>query len=302
MVLVTGGTGFVGKILLRELIKSGEDLRLLSRRKVEGVESVICDFQTDEIPLDSLKNIDTIFHLAGFAHDFKDASKIENIYKHINIQASVALAELAVKNKVTNFIFVSSVKAGGTSIKGICSSEDDQREPEGIYGKTKRDAELKILEIGRQSSMNVVVIRSSLVYGPKVKGNLRKMFLGIQKGWFPPLPETGNTRSMIHVDDLVRVLLFVAKDDRTNGEIYIATDGIKYSSCQIYEILSSISGKKTPNWKIPIFLFSFVALLSPKIRYKVKKLLGDECYSSKKLKSLGFKPHFTLQEMNETNL
>ena len=85
MILLTGGSGFIGKILLRELIKSGEDLRLLSRSKVEGVESVICDFQTDEIPVDSLKNIDTIFHLAGFAHDFKDASKIENIYKHINI-------------------------------------------------------------------------------------------------------------------------------------------------------------------------------------------------------------------------
>lgn len=301
MILLTGGSGFIGKILLRELIKSGEDLRLLSRRKVEGVESVICDFQTDEIPVDSLKNIDTVFHLAGFAHDFKDASKIENIYKRINVQASVALAELAVKNKVTNFIFVSSVKAGGSAIKGICSSEDDQREPEGIYGKTKRDAELKILEIGRQSSMNVIVVRPSLVYGPNVKGNLRAMFLGIQKGWFPPLPETGNTRSMIHVDDLVRALLFVAKDERTNGEIYIATDGIKYSSCQIYEILSSILGKTTPNWKIPIFLFSFIALLSPKIRYKVEKLLGDECYSSKKLESLGFESHFTLQEMNETN-
>ena len=127
------------------------------------------------------------------------------------------------------------------------------------------------------------------------------MYSGIEKGWFPPLPETGNIRSMIHVDDLVRAILFVAKDNRTNGEIYIATDGKRYSSCEIYEILSSVLCKSPSKLKIPKFIFSFLALLNSRISYKVEKLLGDECFSSKKLYSLGFKSRFTLKDINETN-
>ena len=137
MVLVTGGTGFIGKILVRSLINSGVDLRLLSRRKVDGLDTVVCDFQYDNIPKNSFQDIDTVFHLAGFAHDFREASKVESIYQIINVETTVKLAELSVKNKVKKFIFVSSVKAGGSAIKGKCSSEDLQGKPEGIYGKTK---------------------------------------------------------------------------------------------------------------------------------------------------------------------
>ena len=104
-------------------------------------------------------------------------------------------------------------------------TEEDQGEPEGIYGKTKREAELKLLEIGRQSDMQVMIVRPSLVSGPGVKGNLALMQRGIEQGWFPPLPETGNRRSMIHVVDLVEALLLVAKDRRANGGIFTATDG-----------------------------------------------------------------------------
>lgn len=90
---------------------------------------------------------------------------------------------------------MSSVKAGGTAIAGQCMTEKIQGEPERIYGSTERKAELKLLEVGRQSGMQFSIVRPSLVYGPGVKCNLRMMLSGIDKGWFPPLPETGNRRS-----------------------------------------------------------------------------------------------------------
>jgi nucleoside-diphosphate-sugar epimerase len=142
----------------------------------------------------------------------------------INVDFTVQLAKLAVQSGVKGFVFVSSVKAGGIPTFGKCCNESDQHEPEGMYGKTKREAEKKLLKIGHQSGMHVSIVRSSLVYGPNVKGNLGGMLSGIKRGWFPPLPETGNRRSMIHVDDLVRAFLLVADDHHANGKIYIATD------------------------------------------------------------------------------
>jgi len=149
--------------------------------------------------------------------------------------------------------------------------------------------------------MYVSIIRPSLVYGPDVKGNLQLMLSGIEKGWFPPLPETGNRRSMIHVDDLVRAILLIAEDKRANGEIFIATDGTPHSSRDIYNAMCVVLDKSIPKWSVPKFLFDAVSLLNPRIKYKLNKLLGDECYSSAKLEALGFKAKKTLKDMNETS-
>jgi len=100
---------------------------------------------------------------------------------------------------------------------------------------------------------------------------------------------------------LVRALLLVANDDRANGEIFIATDGDPHSSREIYDAMCKISRRPASKWSVPKILFDMISLLSPRIKYKVDKLLGDECYSSAKLEALGFKAKKTLKDMNETS-
>ena len=256
--------------------------------------------EKDSIPVDALNNIETVFHLAGFAHDMRNDIKIKNLCKKVNVDATVELANLAVKSGVKKFIFVSSVKAGGGAAAMECMNEDYQKEPVGVYGKTKREAEIKLLKIGKESGMHVSIIRPSLVYGPNLKGNLKLMLMGIKKGWFPSLPEIGNRRSMIHVDDLVQAILLVAMNEHANGEVFIATDGVPHSSREIYESMCDALGKPTSKIIIPNFIFDIVSFISPSIKYKVEKLLGNEWYSSNKLEKLGFKPQRTLKEINET--
>ena len=299
MIFVTGATGFIGQKLLNALESSpasfgniqSSDIKILSRLPHKNYKTVICDLETELIPEDSLDSIDTVFHLAGFSHDIRDATEVEQLYRVINVDATEQLTELAVASGVKRFVFVSSVKAGGNSVK---------EKPEGVYGQTKHEAELKILEISRLSGMHVSIVRPSLVYGPGVKGNLALMRRGIESGWFPPLPETGNLRSMVHVDDLVRALLLVADNKRANRKIFIATDGVPHSSREIYDAICHALGKTVPQWSVPKIVFEGLSLLSPRIRYKIDKLLGDEFYSSEKLERLGFKAECTLKDMDET--
>ena len=295
---MTGSTGFIGQKLINAI--DGE-IRVLSRVKLSNYRTIVCDLESEVIPDKALNNVSTVFHLAGFAHDMHDASKIADLYYKVNVSATVQLANLAVRSGVKRFVFVSSVKAGGNPSPGTYANEKDQKNTEDVYGKTKREAELKLLEIGQNSNMHVSIIRPSLVYGPKIKGNLALMLSGIKRGWFPPLPETGNRRSMIHVDDLVRAILLVAEDRRANGEIFIATDGKPYSSREIYNTMCDVTGKLIPKWSVPKTLFDIVSLASPRIKYKINKLLGDECYSSAKLEALGFKAQKSLKDMNETD-
>jgi len=297
-VLITGATGFIGQ----RLVKATDlKIKILSREKQHDFETIVCDFEKGSIPSNTLDGINTVFHLAGFAHDLREASKIKDLYRKVNVDATIKLARLAVKSGVKRFVFVSSVKAGGGVASDRCATEIDQGIPEGLYGETKREVELELLKIGKESGMHIAIIRPSLVFGPNAKGNLKLMLSGIRKGWFPPLPETGNRRSMIHVDDLVRAILLVADDVRANGEIFIATDGEPHSSREIYNAMCKVVGKSAPKWSIPKFLFDIASLASPRIKYKINKLLGDECYSSEKLEKLGFKAQKTLREMNETS-
>jgi len=298
---VTGATGFVGQHFIKCFKLEGYNIRAVSRKLIPGVETIICDFLKDDIPDNALKDIDIVFHLAGYAHDLKSESGIEQTYQKINVNVTADLLSLSAKHNVKKFIFVSSVKAGGNPVRGECAAEKDQNDPAGIYGKTKLEAELKVLEAGRKSDIHVSILRPALIYGPKVKGNLQLMMQGIKKGWFPPLPDVGNKRSMIHVDDVVQALLLLVNIQQANGEIFIATDGRTYSSRNIYETMCRVLGKSIPNWSVPKFLFSAIALISPNLSYKMDKLLGDECYSSEKLESLGFKARKQLKQMNETD-
>ena len=298
--LITGDSGFVGKHLIRLLSTHQCDIRVIARKKNHEYETFICNLGSEKIPYAALESVDTVFHLAGLAHDVKNPLTSSNLYYDVNVTATIDLAKAAADCGVKSFIFVSSTKAGGNPIFGSCADEGDQLEPEGIYGKTKREAEIKLLKIAENSDMNISIIRPALVYGPNMKGNLKSMLTAVKKGFFPPLPDTGNIRSMIHVDDLVHAILLISESEHSNGEIYIATDGESYSSRDIFNTMRDVEGKRPLKWSVPKFVFLLLALISPRIRYKIDKLLGDQCYSSKKLKSLGFVPKRKLKEMNET--
>jgi UDP-glucose 4-epimerase len=295
---ITGASGFIGQRLLNSL---NGNIRVLSRVEQANLETIVCDLQSEIIPANSLEGVDTVFHLAGYAHDVRNASKTKNSYQKINIDSTKRLAQLAIKSNVKRFVFVSSVKAGGLTTSGDCKTEEMQNNPDSVYGRTKRQAELELLDIVEESDMHVSIIRPSLVYGPNVKGNLKAMLSGIKKGWLPPLPETGNKRSMIHVDDVVSAILFLAEDSRADREIFNVTDGEQYSSREIYNTMSVLEGRPILSWSVPKILFDIASFLSPKIKYKVNKLLGDERYSSAKIEALGFKAKKTLKEMNETD-
>ena len=150
-VFVTGATGFIGKRLLCCLKDKGKNIKILSRQTHPEYETLVCDLQSDLIPDGALDGVDSVFHLAGFAHDLRDPSEVEHLYRTVNVDATVRLTELAASSGIKRFVFVSSVKAG------TIHEDDLYGLPKGVYGETKREAELKTLEIGMQSEMHVSI-------------------------------------------------------------------------------------------------------------------------------------------------
>ena len=233
--------------------KKGREVTKISRSQNINLKNhFVCDLEKNNLDNDLIADNETIFHLAGYAHDLSNTKNIKEKYTKLNVDATRELALQASELGVKKFIFVSSVKASL-----FCSDLSYEDIARNVYAATKRQAELNLIEISKKTNMKICIIRPSLVYGPNLKGNLLQMKTSIQKGWFPPLPQIDNRRSMIHVDDLARAMLMVEARG-VNGEIYNVTDGKDYSTTEIFDIFYEMLKKKPPKLRVPLPLLRFL--------------------------------------------
>lgn len=306
-VLVTGASGFIGRRLCLSLQETGVAVVALGRffDKKLGDETLCLNLGYDTVQPEKLFGVDTIFHLAGKVHALVDYGEKDSEYNRVNVNGTRNLLEAACKANVRGFVFFSSVKAAGGN--EICGSDETSASlPDNAYGFSKREAEDLVLHGGYVS--HPVVLRLSLVYGPFLKGNLAQMIKAVSKNYFPPLPEVGNKRSMVHVDDVVKAALLAAESSKAAGRIFNLTDGNEYSTRQIYEWICEGLGKSVSKWHVPVGTLEVAArfcdgiekIVNRRLAFnsdKLKKLIGSACYSSKKIRhELGFVPDKNLHD------
>lgn len=294
--LVTGATGFIGRSLCHALQTQGFHVRALTRRAEMGPwdESFIGDLQDKaQLTQDLVKGIDTLFHLAGIAHA-SDGKYSKQEYWTINVEGTRQLVNLAIEAGVKRFIFFSSVLASNTTSD---------------YGASKKAAEEFILSCAHDHCIEVCILRPALVYGPSIKGNLLSMVRAIDRGWFPPVPETKNKRSMVSLSDLIDVAILVAQHPAVNRNIYCVTDGKTYSTRQMYDGIRAALGLKTIHWSIPKGILILLAKLLDGMSVVLRKtlpfnskvldkLLGSAEYSSHALETdLKWKPRLSFYKV-----
>jgi len=307
--LVTGATGFIGRRLCKSLQANGEHVRALLRGPCEGdwAESVISELGTGIIPVAALKGVQTVFHLAGKAHALTETRQEESEYFRINTDGTRRLLEAAKAAGVRRFVFFSSVKAMGEGTESEAPLDESAAcHPETPYGKSKLAAEQLVLEGGYVPEP--VVLRLSMVYGPTHKGNLSRMIEAIRKGRFPPMPEFGNKRSMVHVDDVVEAAWLAAEKPEAVGQVYIVTDGRACSTRQMYEWICEALRKDVPAWRIPVPALKGLAKVGDgigRVRGRrfifdsdaLEKLAGSAWYSNVKIScELKWHPRQTLAD------
>lgn len=307
-ILVTGGSGFIGRRLCAVLLEQGAYLRVLTHRTTPfnpNAHLQICSGDiTEPSTLTTVcAGIDTVLHLAGFAHAQDDGSAaFSTRHWAVNAQGTFNLLEAALAVGVRRFVFVSSVKAVGNPGQH-CVNEDWNTPAQGAYGQAKRAAEQRILEVGQSTALQVVILRPVLVYGTGMQANLARLIKAVCQGWLPPLPETGNCRSLVHVDDVVQALQLAAWHPQAVGRTYFISDGQRYSGREIYAAICSALERPLPNWAVPAGVLYGAARFVDKLRgtgdnmqNTVDKILGWACYDAQRIMDeLGYKPTWNLQ-------
>lgn len=307
--LVSGASGFIGRVLCARLQRDGIGVRAVMRYPVSGPwdEARKLELGRDPVTRSLLEGIDTIFHLAGKAHSDSEPGEGDEEHQRITVEGTENLLAAAAGTEVVRFVYFSSVKAMGEHTDS-CEDESAQCLPQTGYGRARFEAEQLVTQFGASSGVHTVNLRLPLVYGPGSKGNLNRMLAAVAAGRMPPLPDTGNKRSMVHVDDVVEIAVLAAETPAAAGKTYIVTDGCGYSTREIYDMMRTELGKPVTRWSIPQPVLGLLARIGDiigVIRSKRfvfdtdawRKLSESAWYCSTRVeKELGYHPRRSLRD------
>jgi len=304
---VSGASGFIGSALFNELAKRNIPCVGIGRKNIHSDNYLKCDLLDKDRLRSALQGVSCIMHCAGYAHAFNALSgEIKEKTWLINYEATKNLIEIAVEVGVSKFINLSSVKAmsdPGSS----CIDEEWDLNPISEYGKSKLAAEKLLFEVCKKNSVDIVNLRLSMVYGFGSRGNLERMSELIRKRIFPPIPETNNFRSLVHVHDVIDAVMHVANDNRAFGETYIIAGRDSVSGRGLYDEIRKIYGYKKSAFEVPEPIMRYASAIFQIIENKtglnmpfnkeiLSRLFDSAWYSTKKIEDkVGWHPKVDLE-------
>jgi nucleoside-diphosphate-sugar epimerase len=253
--VVSGASGFVGRALLaridaaRALHLGGDDWR----EQIEGA------------PLEGA----TVFHLAARVHH--QGAQDTAAYMADNAEKTRVLAQAAARRHARRFVFLSTIKVNGEETRGRPFRADDVPAPEDAYARSKHAAEQALAQISADTGLEVVIVRSALVYGPLVRGNLRSLVALADSSWPLPFGELDNRRSFVHVDDLARLLVECGIHPQAPGRTYLAANARSVSTKELAEALRHLLGRPQRLVNVPASVLEAVGALAGQ-RERVRRL------------------------------
>jgi UDP-glucose 4-epimerase len=216
----------------------------------------------------NFSNYDTVIHMAALVH--KNESKISYYdYKKINVDLTISLAELVVKAKVKQFVFLSTMAVYG---KATRINEKTLLKPITKYGKTKLQAEENLMKLFNDQTTNLVIIRPPMIYGQNAKGN-PTLFNKAAK-ILPFFIDNFNIRSFLFIGNFC-IFLYELIINASSG-IFHPSDPFKCSTFELMNIYRQSLNKKLV--KLPLIgnlinLFTWIPF--------IKKVFGNLYYDFK---------------------
>ncbi|HQT24154.1 MAG: nucleoside-diphosphate-sugar epimerase [Sphingobacteriales bacterium 17-39-43] len=246
--ILTGATGFVGLNLSSYLDRKDFNIIHVSRQSGLRFDSLTTKLLKE-------KNISSIVHLAGKAHDLKNVEDPLLYYK-ANYELTKTLFDLFIKSEVSKFIFISSVKASADFVDKSLT-ETDVPNPQTHYGRSKLMAEEYIRSRQLPSGKSFYILRPCMIHGPGNKGNLNLLYKLISKGIPYPLVAFKNERSFLSVENLCFVIReLLSRDDIPSG-VYNIADDETISTNKLIKLIAKAIDRKPKLWKInPILIKS----------------------------------------------
>ena len=299
---VTGGTGFIGINLIKELVDRDWDITVLHRptSDLSSLNTLPVDLAEGSITeLSSLQqaipnDTDVVFHLAGDTNMWSQNNERQT---EVNVTGTKNMVLASSEKNVSTFIHTSSVSAWG-KVKGTISEETPQQGNDSWvnYERTKWLSEREALK-ARDHGLKVVIMNPAMVVGPHDANNWGRLFFALRDNDLPGV--TRGNMSIAHVNEVVRAHIS-AVDNGRDGENYIL-GGQKCTFAEFVSIIADVSNISVQPKIIPAPILKLVANLKSAIAYftgkepdltpeLAKLMTRNVVYSSEKAKKeLGYR-------------
>ena len=247
----------------------------------------------------ALDDMDAVIHCAARVHVMNEtAGDPLSEFRRTNVEGTLALARQAQQAGVRRFIFISSIKVNGEETQsGHPFTADDIPAPADPYGISKLEAEQALGELLRHGTMELVVIRPVLIYGPGVKANFLSMIRWLDKG--VPLPLggiTNNRRSLVALDNLVDLISVCLAHPNAANQVFLASDGEDLSTTAMLRRIAHALGRSPLLPPLPASWLTLAARLVGKPGI-AQRLCGSlQVDISKNRDLLGWTPRVTVDD------
>ena len=257
MILVTGASGLVGSILVKELVKQGEHVKALYRNAIpfqlEGVDWVKGDI-LDIISLEqAFEDVTKVYHCAAIV-SFNPKRK-KSLYQ-TNVEGTTNVVNVCLSSKIEKLLFVSSVAALGKSKESNKINErtnwsEDTSESE--YGKTKFLAEMEVWR-GIGEGLKAVIVNPVIILGA---GDWENGSSKIFKTAYDEFPwYTNGVGGFVDVLDVVDVMIKLMNGTINEQRFILCAANVSYK--EIFDEIALSFNKKLPTKKVTPFLASIV--------------------------------------------
>jgi dihydroflavonol-4-reductase len=276
-VFVTGGTGFIGGEVVRQLRDRGDDVACLVRspEKGEALAELGCslvpgDLGDTEAIRQGMEGCDAVIHAAAMYEVGIPASKRPAMYE-ANVRGTENALRAALEAGVPKVVYVSTVGAFGNTHRRVVDEayEHPGKEFTSYYEETKLEAHRIAKRMIAEEGLPCVIVQPGGVYGPGDTSAIADLLDQFLSGRMPllPFPELGICLS--HVEDIAGGIV-AALDKGTAGETYVLSGPVTTVRDAV-EVVAGITGRKAPKHAMPIPVMKALTPIGP----LVGKVMGQ---------------------------
>ncbi len=226
-ILVTGGTGFSGKALVRRLLDQGHQVVALDYKeglktrelREWGAEVVLGSVTDPEVVRRSMRGVEAVHHLAAA---FREMNVPDSHYWDVNVQGTRNVLEAALAAGVRKLVYCSTCGVHG-NIDRPPGGEDAPIQPADYYQRTKYEAEPVVQEFHRRG-LPSVILRPAAIYGPGDPERFLMIYRRVARGSFPMFGDGKTLYHPLYIDNLVDAFVLAMADGAGDGEAYLIAD------------------------------------------------------------------------------